>query len=180
MQASVYRPTGRLLAGAAAALLTLGVAACDRDGPTAPTREEHTIGQFTGSGTPARFQGHATALRAKVLLSTVALCGTKPLPPEGGAEYASLLTADAGGVVWAQTAHAASVGLGDRCKSTATSADLHINVGGQRIVACFLMARAQAVCAGGLVTVSGGSEVADLLVNGQRITVTGQANQTVW
>lgn len=183
MFARIHIRTGRVLAGTIVlTMLALGMGACDRGTPTGPQQNKGSIGdgQFTGTGSPVKFKGHATALRASVLGSTVALCGAGPLPPEGGAEYASLLTANVGGVVWAQTAHAATVGMGDRCRSTATSADLHITAGGQRIVACFLMSRAQAVCVGGVVSVSGSSEVADLLVNGQRIAVTGQANQTVW
>src|SRR5712691_11288147 len=130
-------------------------------------------------GPSVTFSGQATGVRATVLGTTTVLSDTGPLPPSGGAQEASLLTASAGGVLTVEVLHAATVGQGDRTRSEASVANLSLNAGGNNISAGFLMARAMALCAPMNPVVSGSSEIADLVVNGQPITVTGQPNQVV-
>src|SRR3989441_4456300 len=50
---------------------------------------------------------------------------------------------------------------------------------GNTISADFLMARANANCGSGGATVSGSSDIAGLVVNGQSVVVTGSPNQTI-
>jgi hypothetical protein len=76
----------------------------------------------------------------------------------------------------AEVLPASTIGQGDRTRSEASVANLTLTAGGNAISAEFLMARAQAVCGP---TVSGGSEVVGLVINGQAITVTGEPNQMV-
>ncbi len=130
-------------------------------------------------GASVTFSGQATGIRATVLRTTTVLSDTGPLPPSGGAQEASLLTASAGGVLTAEVLHTATVGQGDRTRSEASVANLSLNAGGSSISAGFLMARAMALCAPTNPLVSGSSEIADLVINGQAITVTGQPNQMV-
>ncbi len=56
---------------------------------------------------------------------------------------------------------------------------MRLTAGDNRVTADFLMARATAKCGPGGASFSGSSDVAVLTVNGQRITVTGEPNQTV-
>ncbi len=128
---------------------------------------------------PVTFSGQATAVRATVLGVTTTVSDTGPLPSSGGAQQASLLSASVDALLTAEVLHAATIGQGDRSRSEASLATLSLTVGGNSIGADFLMARAMAVCAPGGPSVSGSSEIVDLVINGQSITVSGQPNQTV-
>lgn len=55
-------------------------------------------------------------------------------------------------------------------------ANLNLTVGGNTITADFLMARAAAMCSQGRASVSGSSEIVNLVINGQAIAVTGEPN----
>jgi len=171
------------------AVLPLGIASCGRSLPTqagSPSdaesramfeRPEGSVGSASGSSTT--FSGRATALRATVLGNSIVLSDAGPLPSSGGADEASLLTASVPGVLTARVLHAATIGQGDRSRSEASTADLDLTVGGQRVTASFLMARAEAVCSNGQATTRGSSEVLNLTINGQPIVVSGQPNQTI-
>src|SRR4029077_11886115 len=99
-----------------------------------------------------------------------------PLPQSGGALEASLLDVSVPGLLTAEVAHASTVGQGDRSRSEASVANVNLSVGGNSITADFLMSRAMAVCGA---AATGSSEIANLVVNGQTITVGAQPNQTV-
>jgi hypothetical protein len=122
------------------------------------------------------FSGQATAVRATLLGTTTTLADTGPLPSSGGALEASLLSASVDGLLTADVLHAATIGQGDRSRSEASLADVSVTVAGNTLTADFLMARAMAVCGP---SVSGSSEIVNLVINGQTIAITGQPNQTV-
>lgn len=124
------------------------------------------------------FSGQATGVRATVLGITTVLADTGPLPESGGAREASLLDVSAGGLS-AEVVHASTVGQGDRTRSEASLANASLALEGNTVSATFLAARALAVCTDQGPQISGGSDVADLMVNGQSIAVTGAPNQTV-
>lgn len=126
-----------------------------------------------------QFSGQATGVRATVFGQTIALSETEPLPNEGGAEHASLLDAEIPGVLTVGVLHASSVGQGDRSRSKASVADLDLMVGGNKVGASFLVARAEAVCGPLGPAVSGNSSLAELMINNQTIFVTGEPNQTI-
>lgn len=128
---------------------------------------------------PTQYSGQATVVRANVLGIETVLVNAGPLPSEGGAAEDSLLDAAVPGLLTAQVLHASTVGQGNRSESEASVANLTLTAGGNTIQAGFLMARARAECQGGNASVSGSSEIANLSVNGQPITVSGEPNQTV-
>lgn len=142
---------------------------------------------FSASSTPTTYSGRATVVEATVLdLPTIRLSDTGPLPASGGALETTLLTLSVPsdqtlGVLAldAEAGHAATVAQGDRSRAEASVAELSLTVSGNTIGAGFLMSRAEAVCQAGTAAVSGSSEIARLVINGQEIVVTGAPNQTV-
>src|SRR5207248_2720434 len=131
-----------------------------------------------------RFGGDATAAVVRVAGTTLALAGTGPLPTTGGGLGAALLSGNVrggltAGVVslTAGTLHAAIVGL-DRTQAEASLGGINLTVSGNGIAAGFLMARSEASCAAGP-AVTGSSQLAGLVINGQSISITGAANQIV-
>ncbi len=124
------------------------------------------------------FSGQATGVRATVLGITAVVADTGPLRESGGAREASLLNVSAGGLS-AEVVHASTVGQGDGTRSEASLANASLALEGNTVSATFLAARASALCTDQGPQISGGSEVADLVVNGQAIAVTGAPNQTV-
>lgn len=142
-----------------------------------------------GFSEPAKpsFSGQATGVRATVLnLPSIVLSDTGPLPESGGAQEATLLEATipsgaTGGILTlsAEALHASTVGQGDRSRSEASIANLDTTISGNGVAADFLMARAEAVCTAAGPVLSGASELANLVINGIPIVVTGTANQRI-
>ena len=126
------------------------------------------------------FSGEATVVQATVLgLPPIVLSDTGALDSTGGAREASLLDASVPGLLTAEVLHASTVGQGQRSSSEASVANVTLTVGGNTISAGLLRARATAECHNGTASVSGSSEIVDLVVNGQAIVVSGQPNQTI-
>jgi hypothetical protein len=125
------------------------------------------------------FSGQATVLRATALGITTTVSDTGPLPPSGGALQTSLLSVSVPGLLTADVAHATTIGQADRARSEASVADVNLTAGGNTIAASFLRSSAMAVCTTGGPAVSGSSEIAVLVINGQPIAVSGQPNQTI-
>ena len=126
------------------------------------------------------FSGEATVVQATVLgLPPIVLSDTGALDSTGGAREASLLDANVPGLLTAEVLHASTVGQGQRSSSEASVANVTLTVGGNTISAGLLRARATAECHNGTASVSGSSEIVDLVVNGQAIVVSGQPNQTI-
>src|SRR5713101_6642385 len=135
------------------------------------------VGQAQASRTT--FSGQATVVRANVLGINTVISDTGPLPASGGALQTSLLSASVPGLLTADVAHASIIGQADRARSEASVADVSLTAGGNTIAASFLRSSAMAVCTTGGPAVSGSSEIADLVINGQTIAVSGQPNQTI-
>jgi hypothetical protein len=135
-------------------------------------------GPGPGGGGNVIFSGQAYVVKASVpgLGINTVISDTGSLPGSGGALEASLLDVSLPGLLTAEVAHASTVGQGDRTRSEASVANLNLSVGGNSIAADFLMSRAMAVCGS---APTGSSEIANLVVNGQTITVGTQPNQTV-
>jgi hypothetical protein len=138
-------------------------------------------GAWDNTNTNTQFSGQATGVKANVLgFPPITLSDTGPLPPAGGNQEASLLSANVPGLLTANVFHSSTIGQGDRSRSEASVANFNLTVAGNVIGADFLMSRAMAVCGpNGSSSVSGGSEIAALVINGQTITVSGQPNQTI-
>lgn len=135
---------------------------------------------------PTLFSGQATVVKLNALGTQTTLVDTGPVAPGGGALSETLLEypvqglADPlNGTLSAQVLHASTVSNGRTSRSEASVANLNLNVAGTTISAAFLQSRASATCKAGEASVSGSSDVVQLVVNGQAITATGQPNQTV-
>src|SRR2546430_15491574 len=132
------------------------------------------------SANNSTFSGEATVVQATVLgLPPVVLSDTGALDSTGGAREASLLDANVPGLLTAEVLHAWTVGQGQRSSSEASVANVTLTVVGNTISAGLLRARATAECHNGTASVSGSSEIVDLVVNGQAIVVSGQPNHTI-
>src|SRR5438445_3597741 len=132
------------------------------------------------SANSTAFSGEATVVQATVLgLPPIVLSDTGALDSTGGAREASLLNANLPGLLTAEVLHASTVGQGQRSSSEASVANVTLTVGGNTITAGLLQARATAECHNGTASVSGSSEIVDLVVNGQAIVVSGAPNQTI-
>jgi len=132
------------------------------------------------------FSGRAYVVQATVPpLSPITVADTGPLPSGGGAQEASLLDVpaislgNAGALNGADVAHATTIGRGNASQSEASVADLSLTVAGNTVAADFLMSEASAQCNGTSPSVSGRSDLARLVINGQTIDVSGATNQTI-
>ncbi len=128
------------------------------------------------------FSGQATVLRVTthgLIDITTTVSDTGPLPSSGGALQTSLLSISFPGLLTADVAHATTIGQADRARSEASVADVTLTAGGNTIAASLLRSSAMAVCTTGGPAVSGSSEIAELVINGQTIAVSGQPNQTI-
>ena len=135
------------------------------------------------AATAQTFGGTATGAQVTVpATGTTVRAATGSLDASGGTADASLLVANipstvTGGAVAlsAGTMHSAISGITET-HSESSSADLNLTVSGNQITADFLMVRDVASCGP---AVSGEVQVSNLVINGQSITVTGAANQTI-
>ena len=133
------------------------------------------------------FSGRATALKATILGTTVGpLADTGEVNPEGDSLDATFFVYPIPGVfdptngaLSAEVLHAAVIAHGNRSSAEASAASFSLSAAMHSVAAEFLMARAAAMCNGNTATVSGSAEVAGLTIDGQKITVSGQANQTI-
>jgi len=104
-----------------------------------------------------------------------------PIPSSGGAAEASLIQTSVPGLVSAEVLHASTIGQGDRSRSEASLGEVNVVCAiNQTITASFVSSRAEAICTPNGVQLNGGSEVANLWINGAPVVCTGEPNQTVW
>jgi hypothetical protein len=141
--------------------------------------------------TPTLFSGQATVVSGKVLGLPVTLVDTGTVAPEGGKLEAHLICYPNGanctlglpdmtnGALGAEVLNATVVAQGHNSNARASVADLTINAAGQSISATFLEARAAAQCANGQASVQADSVIAELVINGDPIVVSGAVNQRI-
>jgi hypothetical protein len=140
---------------------------------------------------PTVFSGQAAAVKGTLLGVPIALVDTGSIGLEGGTVEKHLLCYPDGpnctvsvpdatnGALSVDVLNATVVAQGHRSAARASVADLAVNAAGQSIRAAFLQAQAEAQCSNGQATVHADSEIAQLVINGQEITVSGQVNQRV-
>jgi len=127
-----------------------------------------------------QFSGRATVVNATVLGVNTVLADTGSLDSSGGQKEASLLNETVPGLLTAEVFHASTVGQGNQSRAEASVANLELTLPGNNTIgADFLMAKAEAKCTNGSASVSGSSEIAALMINGNTIVVSGQPNQTI-
>lgn len=131
------------------------------------------------------FSGQATVVSGTVVGLPITLVDTGPVDAGGGSLHASLfkypdgLPDATGGALAAEVLHASVIAQGDRSRAEARVADVQLEAAGLSIGASFLSAQAMAVCNGGTATISASSEIANLTINGQTITVAGGVNEEI-
>ncbi|TMI73846.1 MAG: hypothetical protein E6H05_08745 [Bacillati bacterium ANGP1] len=131
------------------------------------------------------FGGEATGVQLTVPAAGITIkAATGQLPPAGGGVEASLLSGDIPGSATggaaslaADSLHSVAVGL-QATDAAASMGTVSLTVSGNGITTDFLMARSAASCGPGP-AVAGSSELPNLVINGQAVTVTGAPNQTV-
>src|SRR5882762_2367836 len=136
------------------------------------------------SANGATYGGDATGAAVTVTATgTTIRAATNSMSISGGEADAALSVGDipgsaTGGVVTLAASALSSVviGTGADTRAPATMGAVALTVSGNQISSDFLMARSTASCGP---TVGGSSELVNLVINGQPITVTGAANQTV-
>ena len=143
-------------------------------------------GSIAQSSSTPGFSGRAYVVQATVPpLSPITIADTGQLSSSGGAQEASLLDVPAislgtvGALNGADVAHATTIGRGNASQSEASVADLSLTAAGNTVAADFLMSEVTARCNGTSPSVSGRSDLARLVVNGQSIDVSGATNQTI-
>jgi hypothetical protein len=132
----------------------------------------------------ATYGGDATGAEATVTATgTTIRAATGSLSISGGMADAALLVGDipssaTGGVVslTASALHSAVVGSGAKTRAESSMGAVGLTVSGNQFTADFLMARSAASCGP---SVTGTSELVNLVINSQPITVTGSPNQTI-
>src|SRR2546423_11702042 len=132
------------------------------------------------------YGGDATGAEITVpATGTTIRAATGSLSISGGMADAALLVGDvpssatAGAVsLTASALHSAVVGVGTATNAEASMGAVGLTVSGNQISSDFLMARSKASCDPNP-AVAGSSELTNLKINGQTITVTGAPNQTV-
>ena len=137
------------------------------------------------------FSGQATAVQGTIAGINLSLADTGPLDPAGGSRENSLLcypngpdcqvglTDTTNGALSVRVLHASTVGRGEHSRSEASVAEFAVTIAGVPIQAEFLRAAADATCQAGLATISGASQLINLVINGVPVVVTGVPNQNV-
>src|SRR6267143_944117 len=136
------------------------------------------------SANGATYGGDATGATVTVTATgTMIRAATGTLSISGGEADAALSVGDipgsaTGGVVTLAASALSSVviGTGADTRAHVAMGAVALTVSGNQISSDFLMARSTASCGP---TVRGSSELVNLVINGQSVTVTGAANQTV-
>jgi len=126
------------------------------------------------------YEGEAVVASVNVLGIKTVVSDTGPLPSSGGSLSTQLASFDLPGVLDLRLLTASTTGGSFRTSSQASVANVNVSAAGVGITASVLTSNATAqACGGNTPSVSGGSTIADLKVNGLSITVTGAPNQTV-
>lgn len=115
--------------------------------------------------------GQATLVKASVLGITTAIGDTGPLPSSGGKRTSAVTVVNLPDLLTAGVGQASTQGQGNQSRSQASLTDLALTVLGISISATAVRSEAEARCQAGQPEVSGGSEVAGLVVNGVPIGV---------
>jgi hypothetical protein len=135
----------------------------------------------TALPSPCVYSGEAVVASVDLLGIKTALSDTGQLPSTGGFLSAQLANATLPGVLSLQLLSASTSGASGRTSSQASVANAAVSVAGISITAAVLTSNATAQACGinTQPSVSGGSNIADLKVNGLSVTVTGAPNQVI-
>lgn len=141
-------------------------------------------GAARASAAATSYSGEACVLKANLALLNPITLGCATLPSTGGAEHSSLLDVPSTPIGTVGTLNGAevfggqTVGQGNESRTHSSVANLDVTINGVRIQAEFLASRATAQCTSAGALLAGDSEILNLTINGQPITV-GLAPNTV-
>lgn len=123
------------------------------------------------------YSGRAAAVFVNsAVTGPVYLSDTGELPPSGGAQGASLLSATVPGVLSANVLNAFTGGASGNARSSASLFEADVLPGHPaHLTASFVRSQTEATCDG----LTGSSEILNLTFGGQNVVVSGQPNQTV-
>ena len=131
------------------------------------------IPAFADSSTT--FSGRAIGVSVKSTILNADLADTGPLPSQGGELDATVLHVQ-NQLAQADVLLSVTMGFDSTAQSTAATSDLTLLPGtANQLTAEFVRSDSQATCTGA----TGSSEIANLKIGGQQVTVTGQPNQTI-
>ena len=140
----------------------------------------------TSTSDTTSYRGEAAVVAGAALGVGLSVSDTGPLPSSGGAQETSLLSAEAQMMLSAEAAHASTIGQAGMTASEASVGNVMFTtcntmlIGGNTISADFVMSHAMASCCTNGASLSGSSEIAGLVINGQAITVSAQPNQCIY
>lgn len=164
----------------ACALLAFGVVAGCVGAPEG-TDEESSIATTSEALTSSTYSGRASVLQAQVLKIATNVADTGPLPSAGGSKDVSLLTANVGSLLSADVLDSYVAGGNEHtvAQTTAANASLGLGLVNVAVTAGAVASHAMASCKVNTPSVSGGSVLTGLSINGASIVVTGAPNQTI-
>ena len=121
------------------------------------------------------YSGRSIGVSVSSPIANLALADTGPLPSQGGEIDATVLHVN-NQLVTGDVLLSVTMGFDDTAQSTAATSDITLLPGSQnQITADLVRADSQATCSGA----TGSSEIANLKIAGQSVTVTGSPNQSV-
>ncbi len=129
---------------------------------------------------PVTFRGQATAANVTVLGINTVLGDTGVLGSKGGVLETDLATVNIPLVLSGVIAHGDVVGVGNHTEASATVTGLNVLCGGVLVTADLIQSRVYVTGSGGQSPVeTGSSQIANLVVAGLPIVITGAPNQTI-
>src|SRR3989454_7554705 len=133
------------------------------------------IAPLAGATGETTYSGRATGVFVHTSLGDLRFSDTGELPPEGGTIDATLVAVDTS-LATAEVLLSVTMGFDGTAQSEAAVADVSLLPGNANgVTADFVRARSSATCTG----VAGESELANVRVGGEPITVSGRPNQVL-
>ncbi|MGI9078999.1 MAG: choice-of-anchor P family protein [Gemmatimonadaceae bacterium] len=166
-------------------LATLSLAAACGGDTTGPTSSATPSAHITAAATcyPRTYSGNAFVLKSNVLGVVTNAVNTGPLPACGGLIQRSLAVVDRRPLFYGTVGTAETRGSIDAATSKSSVLTATILVSGQVITADVIgstsKATSYAFCLGRPPKVSGSTNLANVVVNGTAVTITGAPNQKV-
>jgi hypothetical protein len=145
------------------------------------TDESSSVATTAQALSSTSYSGRASVLRAQLLKITTNVVDTGPLPSAGGSSDVTLLTANVAGLLNADVLDSYVAGGNEHtvAQTTAANVNLGVSLVNVAVTAGAVASHAMAACKVNTPSVSGGSVITALSINGLPIVVTGAPNQTI-
>ena len=165
-------------------LTTLFYTSCQTDDLATPLNGHKSVSSAKGATqSVTTYGGYATGLNAtitttqngSVTSNQYNFASTGLLPATGGTLNANVSQALVEGALSADSLSANTTGQNKQTLSEASASNINITINGHVITADYVATTASTTCT----TATGSTQIVNLVVNGNPITVTGTINQTV-